>query len=108
DCYIPSDDDKQSFPVGVLSLRPAGIPCRIVTKLDAYKVVLFGVTPEKYREINGQDDKWEPGRTPNILGTPMTGTMLRIAQEMVAPGHGSRRLLTLLCESLVIDMARFA
>jgi AraC-like DNA-binding protein len=104
-CYFPN---APASPVGVLSLRPAGIPVRIITRLENYQVVIFAVTPEKYKELSGSDDQWELQRTTDILGTPMIAMMIRIAQELATPGFRSERLLLLLAQSLAIDMARFA
>jgi AraC family transcriptional regulator len=107
DCYFYNASTPPA-PVGVLSLRPAGTSVRIVSKIQKYRILRFGVTPEKYSELNGCDSEWEIERMTDMLGTPAIGTMLRVAQELAAPGFASERLLSVLAESLVIDMARCA
>jgi len=108
-CYIPRDKVTDPIEVGALSLRPAGVPWRIVTVGLPYRALIVRITPQKYYEVTGcRDHDWDfPGVT-NISGTPMNVTMLRMALELNKPGFESKRLMELLTESLIIDLARFA
>lgn len=108
-CYIPADKAKTPVEVGALSLRPAGVPWRIVTVGLPVRSLIVSISPQKYYEVTGRKDHaWDLEAATNILGTPMNVTMLRIALELNKPGLKSRRLIELLAESLVIDLARFA
>jgi AraC family transcriptional regulator len=108
-CYIPSDKAKTPIEVGALSLRPAGVPWRIITVGLPVRSLIVSISPQKYYEVTGRKDHaWDLEAATNILGTPINVTMLRIALELNKPGLKSRRLIELLAESLVIDLARFA
>jgi len=108
-CYIPRDKVTGPVEVGALSLCPAGVPWRIVTVGLPYRALIVRITPQKYYEVTGcKDHDWDFRGVTNISGTPMNVTMLRMALELNRPGFESKRLIELLTESLIIDLARFA
>lgn len=92
---------------GTLSFRPANVEYRVVFGPGRYKGIGLTFDPAHFPEITAALKGCDIRALSNIIGSPMSVLLQRMAAEVADPGMSSDVLLSGIAQAVVVDLIRF-
>jgi AraC family transcriptional regulator len=97
--------------LGPLIFHPTGTPIHARGSGGRLKVVTCSFSRDRFERVSGiTDSDWDSNRLRacfNVRGTPIDGTLMRLAQETAVPGFASGILVESLGLAIVVELSRF-
>ena len=108
--YKAGSWQSEYLKIGRLVFVPANTAINGVGQSVRQRIIQIHFDRESFADVTRLNDLW-PGRNldscANVYGTPIPQSLVRLAQEVVAPGFAADLLIDAVGTSIMVDLARY-